>query len=100
MIEFILLIVVLLIVGFTVLPILIGYIKQGERAFNHVWVTLIAIFATYALLDDIYIKIKKRYSQTYTKEFNALKNRIPSTGTLFAILILFILFMSFFSLNK
>ena len=100
MLEFILLSVVLLIVGFTVLPVAVGYIKGTATYFKHTWFTVAVVFTLLALVHDIYITIKKRYSQAYSRDINKLKNRIPSTGTLFAILILFVLLMSFFSLNK
>ena len=100
MLEFILLIVVLFVAGFTVLPVVVGYIKGTATYFKHTWFTIAVLFASFALISDIYNKIKRRYNQAYSTEINGIKNKIPSTGTLFAILLLFVILMSFFSLNN
>ena len=100
MLEFILIIVVLIIAGFTVLPVAVGFIKGTATYFKHSWFVFAVLFASLALIHDIYIQIKRRYSQAYSMRINEIKNKIPSTGTLFAILLLFIILMSFFSLNK
>ena len=68
-------IVVLLIAGFTILPVVVGYIKGTATYFKHTWFTIAVLFASYALISDIYNKIKKRYSQAYSRRINEIKNK-------------------------
>ena len=90
MLEIILLVLSLIIIGFSAGPLAYAFLTNSMSAFKNAWLGGVILFASATLLYDIWRKSRRRFRTMTTDYSRRIESYIPREGTLLAIILLYL----------